>query len=181
MDRKSIEDLVQEKNDSYKPLANIKMDGEDKVLINNHTYKLIDNHNGCFNIDDFSINYNPIFSRYSYIVGDYGYGVLRLKGFSDDGTNTPLQNQFLAIKDYLNEYANMGADYFVMHNLEVKSKPSSSFNKKRPRRNNRNNKGGFIKEKVTKTKPEIEKREHVTVTQSKGHGKRHFTIKQRND
>ncbi|CAI2588826.1 hypothetical protein AKUH4B412M_05740 [Apilactobacillus kunkeei] len=182
MDRKSIEELVEEKNSNYKPLANIKLEDEKTILINGHKYEIISNRNNCFNIDDFTASYNPIFSRYSFIVGDYGYGVLRLKGFSDDGSNTPLQNQFMAIQDYLYEYANMGADYFVLHNLEVKTKPNGSFNKRRGRRSsNKNNRHAFIKEKVTNEKTRVDKREHVTVTQSKGHGKRHFTIKQRTD
>ena len=158
MDRKSIEELVEEKNSNYKPLANIKLEDEKTILINGHKYEIISNRNNCFNIDDFTASYNPIFS------------------------NTPLQNQFMAIQDYLYEYANMGADYFVLHNLEVKTKPNGSFNKRRGRRSsNKNNRHAFIKEKVTNEKPRVDKREHVTVTQSKGHGKRHFTIKQRTD
>ncbi|AYF92728.1 YutD family protein [Apilactobacillus bombintestini] len=179
MDRKSIEDLVEEKRENAKPLAHIKMGEQNNILINGHDYEIMDNQNDCFNLDDFSRQYNPIFSRYSYIVGDYGYGVLRLKGFSEDGTHTPLQNQFSAINDYLYEYANMGADYFVLHNLEVKSKPIAT--KKRHRRNRKNNRRPFIKEKVTTDKGPLNKRKRLTVTKSEGHGKRHFTIKQRED
>jgi uncharacterized protein YutD len=140
VDRKSIEELVDEKIANQKPLAHIKRDADD-ILINGHTYEIIGNQNDCFNFNDFVHRYNPILSHYSYIVGDYGYGQLRLKGFFDDGMKSPLQNQFMAIQDYLYEYANMGADYFILHNLEVntKIKKEPPFKHKKNKRLNKHN------------------------------------------
>ncbi|MNI59969.1 hypothetical protein D3C73_1151550 [compost metagenome] len=57
--------------------------------------------------------------RYDYIIGDWGYSQLRLKGFYRD--NHPKVNRDTAISgmvDYINEYCNFGCAYFVLHKLK---------------------------------------------------------------
>lgn len=173
MDRKSIEELVEEKLTSQKPLAHIKRNSDD-ILINGHTYKIVENQNHCFNFDDFLNRYNPILSHYSYIVGDYGYGQLRLKGFLDDGMKAPLQSQFMAIQDYLYEYANMGADYFVLHNLEVNVNFKRDLSKrKKSKKLNKNNYNNLGKQHNISNKHKFINAKHIN--------KRKFTIKQKQD
>ncbi|TPR24383.1 DUF1027 domain-containing protein [Apilactobacillus micheneri] len=180
LDRKTIEETVEENRSSKKPLAKISQENDDRLLINGHDYEIIKNVENCFDLEIFKQQYNPIFSKYNYIVGDYAYGVLRLKGFLKDDAKVPPQYQYSSIEDYIYEYANVGAKYFVINNLEAKNNfRNSHFSKKRrnPRRKRKNRNHNF-EEKVTKHKKPINKRKHMRITKSDGKGKRHFTIKQ---
>lgn len=59
--------------------------------------------------------YSEVLDRYDYIIGDWGYEKLRLKGFLRD--NHPKVNRdtaFSGITDYINEYCNFGCAYFVL-------------------------------------------------------------------
>ena len=54
------------------------------VCINNHCYELIEERKSGFNEEAFKNRYSDILTKYDYIVGDWGYGQLRLRGFFDD-------------------------------------------------------------------------------------------------
>ena len=54
------------------------------ITVNNTMYEVIDDQRNGFKEDAFLARYSDILSRYDYIVGDWGYGQLRLKGFFDD-------------------------------------------------------------------------------------------------
>ncbi|GGA35032.1 YutD family protein [Paenibacillus physcomitrellae] len=85
------------------------------IQIGNKSYELIqDNRNG-WNPEAFKLRYSEVLDRYDYIVGDWGYNQLRLKGFYRD--NHPKANRDTAISgvvDYINEYCNFGCAYFVL-------------------------------------------------------------------
>lgn len=51
------------------------------VCIHNFCYELVEERKNGFNEQAFRERYSEILSRYDYIVGDWGYGQLRLKGF----------------------------------------------------------------------------------------------------
>ncbi len=86
MDRKQLDELVAAQNEARKPLARIQRVSETEFLINDHKYELDTNHTDGFDFDEFVRRYNPALSQYDYIVGDWGYGKLRLRGFfNDDG------------------------------------------------------------------------------------------------
>lgn len=54
------------------------------ILIQNAEFELVHNFKDCFNEEAFKARYSDILNKYDYIVGDWGYGQLRLKGFFDD-------------------------------------------------------------------------------------------------
>ncbi|WP_105957209.1 YutD family protein [Apilactobacillus quenuiae] len=180
MDRKTIEETVEENRASKRPLAKISQESNNKLLINGHDYEIIKNVEDCFDLEIFKQQYNPIFSKYNYIVGDYGYGVLRLKGFLKDDDKVPPQYQFSSIEDYIYEYANVGAKYFVINNIEAKNSFRNNYFSKNHRNNHKKHKNRRhnFEEKVTKHKRPINKRKNMHITKSDGKGKRHFTIKQ---
>ena len=45
-------------------------------------YKLIKNNKECFNLEEIEEKITDYFKDYDYIVGDYAYSKLRLKGFT---------------------------------------------------------------------------------------------------
>lgn len=72
-----------------------------------------------WNPEAFRGRYSEVLDRYDYIIGDWGYSQLRLKGFYRD--NHPKVNRDTAISgmvDYINEYCNFGCAYFVLHKLK---------------------------------------------------------------
>lgn len=76
-------------------------------------------HKDGWNPEAFRGRYSEVLDRYDYIIGDWGYSQLRLKGFYRD--NHPKVNRDTAISgmvDYINEYCNFGCAYFVLHKLK---------------------------------------------------------------
>ena len=49
------------------------------VCIQNNCYELIEENKNGFNEQAFRERFTDILARYDYIVGDWGYGQLRLK------------------------------------------------------------------------------------------------------
>ncbi len=54
------------------------------IVVNNSGYEVMEDYRKGFNEDAFRGRYSEILSKYDYIVGDWGYDQLRLKGFFDD-------------------------------------------------------------------------------------------------
>lgn len=76
-------------------------------------------HKDGWNPEAFRGRYSEVLERYDYIVGDWGYSQLRLKGFYRD--NHPKVNRDTAISgmvDYINEYCNFGCAHFVLRKMK---------------------------------------------------------------
>ncbi|QWU15369.1 Uncharacterized protein YutD [Paenibacillus sophorae] len=89
------------------------------IIIGGKSYELMVNHKEGWNPESFRGRYSEVLDRYDYIVGDWGYSQLRLKGFYRD--NHPKVNRDTAIcglVDYINEYCNFGCAYFVLRKLK---------------------------------------------------------------
>ncbi|MEK4046946.1 YutD-like domain-containing protein [Paenibacillus sp. FSL H8-0048] len=89
------------------------------IVIGGKGYELMLDHKDGWNPEAFRGRYSEVLDRYDYIVGDWGYSQLRLKGFYRD--NHPKVNRDTAISgmvDYINEYCNFGCAYFVLHKLK---------------------------------------------------------------
>lgn len=78
-------------------------------------YTLETDYREAFKPEDFTNRYSDILAKYDYIVGDWGYGQLRLKGFYDDqNAKATFDTKIGTLQDYLYEYCNFGAAYFVL-------------------------------------------------------------------
>lgn len=89
------------------------------IVIGGKGYELMLDHKDGWNPEAFRGRYSEVLERYDYIIGDWGYSQLRLKGFYRD--NHPKANRDTAISgmvDYINEYCNFGCAYFVLHKLK---------------------------------------------------------------
>ncbi|HDA9377279.1 TPA: YutD family protein [Staphylococcus aureus] len=88
------------------------------IKVDQHYFELIENYRECFNEEQFIARYSDILDKYDYIVGDYGYDQLRLKGFyKDSNKKTEMSKRFSNIQDYIFEYCNFGCPYFVLRHL----------------------------------------------------------------
>ncbi|MGE8207564.1 YutD family protein [Heyndrickxia sp. NPDC080065] len=84
------------------------------ININNQTYEIIKDFRDGYNEEAFRNRFSDILSRYDYIVGDWGYGQLRLKGFFDDeNPKATFDSKISTLTEYLYEYCNFGCAYFV--------------------------------------------------------------------
>ncbi|MDF2836353.1 MAG: hypothetical protein K0Q63_1993 [Paenibacillus sp.] len=85
------------------------------IHIGGKSYELVlENRNG-WNPEAFRNRYSEVLERYDYIIGDWGYNQLRLKGFFQDGHQKASKDSYFSgISDYINEYCNFGCAYFIL-------------------------------------------------------------------
>ncbi|MDO5376089.1 YutD family protein [Staphylococcus rostri] len=88
------------------------------IKVGNHYFELIESYRDGFNEEDFIARYSEILDKYDFVVGDYGYDQLRLKGFYRDSyKKADFNKRFSTIQDYLLEYCNFGCAYFIVRRL----------------------------------------------------------------
>lgn len=89
------------------------------VELNGANYDLITNEKNAFDEDVLNERYSDILKKYDYIVGDWGYSQLRLKGFYDKShPKSSYDSRIDMLEDYLYEYCNFGCAYFVLKKEE---------------------------------------------------------------
>jgi len=130
VDRKDLEALVAEQKENREPAAEVVRVDESHISINGHPYEVVADVREGFDFAEFAQRFSTILSKFDYIVGDWGFEQLRLKGFYAEDRAGAKQNQIDAVQDYLYESCNFGCAYFILHNLDVKSAPKP----RRPRR-----------------------------------------------
>ncbi|MCD2257239.1 YutD family protein [Agrilactobacillus fermenti] len=89
------------------------LDGQ--LMINGVDYELVVNYKDAFNLDALNERYSEVLNKYDYILGDWGYDQLRLRGFYQDGNHHANRDQLIGtVQDYLYEYCNFGCAYFIV-------------------------------------------------------------------
>lgn len=89
------------------------------IEIENNKYKLIENYKDGFDLEEFKSKYTDYFESYDYIIGDWSYGKLRLKGFC-----TKLNKMCNKINDikfkenYIKELCSYDCKYFVLEKVK---------------------------------------------------------------
>lgn len=97
------------------------------IEIEGQTFEVVQNVREGWDKEVFAERYNEILNKYDYIVGDWGYRQLRLRGFYDDKNNRAKPSfdaKISTLDEYINEYCNFGCAYFVLKKVskEVPSK-----------------------------------------------------------
>ena len=88
------------------------------IKVDQQYFELIEEYRECFDEEIFSARYSDILDKYDYVVGDYGYDQLRLKGFyKDSNKKAEISKRFSSIQDYILEYCNFGCPYFVVRHI----------------------------------------------------------------
>ena len=86
-----------------------------KYILNEKEYELIENYKEGFDYDEVKNRYTEYFDDYDYIVGDWAYGKLRLKGFYDSKNKLNNRINDISTKDkYLKESCAYDCRYFVL-------------------------------------------------------------------
>lgn len=115
-----LDDIIQgEQIDDKEILA---IDGEN-LQIKTQGYRVVVNYREGYQLDKFKERYQEYFEKFDFIVGDWASDMLRLRGFYQLGTRkVPRDQQIDFLDDYLKEYCNFGAAYFVLAKEEALEK-----------------------------------------------------------
>jgi uncharacterized protein YutD len=89
-----------------------------------NAYSLFHEHKSGWNPEAFRERFSDVLDRFDYIVGDWGYNQLRLRGFYRDGhPRATKESSISSFVDYINEYCNFGCAYFVLNKLDSNALP----------------------------------------------------------
>lgn len=91
-----------------------------KFTIDEITYEIIINYRNAFTEEDFKNRYTDYFYDFDYVVGDWAYDKLRLKGFYED-TNPKAKeiNKISTLDKYLKDKCAYGCKYFVAKKINI--------------------------------------------------------------
>lgn len=82
-------------------------------------YQVIENVKNAYKEDAIKERYSDILKKYDFIVGDWGYDQLRLKGFyKDKNSKASYDTRISSLDDYIFEYCNFGCAYFVLAKID---------------------------------------------------------------
>jgi len=110
------------------------------IEVNKQPFELVVDYHEAFDLDKFTERYSTILNKYDYLVGDWGFEQLRLKGFFKDETKDVQRAQTIGtVQDYLYEYCNFGCAYFILKNERVIKPKRTSHPRKDDRRGKRGN------------------------------------------
>ena len=89
------------------------------IELQNNKYELIRNDKDCFNYEDIKEKVTDYFEDYDYILGDFSYDKVRLKGYYDSSNKKATKiNDYKYIDDYIENYCSFGARVFVLKKIK---------------------------------------------------------------
>ena len=90
------------------------------IEIENNKYEIITDYRNGYNKDEFVSKCTDYFYDYDYVVGDWAYDKLRLKGFYEDSNSKAKEfNKIGNLDKYLNENCAYDCKYFVAKKINV--------------------------------------------------------------
>lgn len=104
------------------------------ILIEGKKFEIVQDYREAFDAERLGERYSEILNKYDYVVADWGFEQLRLKGFYDNRNRKVPQDQRIAnLQDYLYEYCNFGCPYFVLQRIDDKKERTATSKPKRRR------------------------------------------------
>ncbi|WP_216831030.1 YutD family protein [Alkalihalobacterium elongatum] len=89
------------------------------VRVQGLSFEVIEDVRNGWNEEEFVERYSDVLNKYDYIVGDWGYSQLRLRGFFEDNNKkSNYDNKISTLSEYLYEYCNFGCPYFVLKRVK---------------------------------------------------------------
>ena len=181
----ALEEIVEAPAEEKKKGELVTRVDETNLLIGERQYRIAVDYREGFDAERLGERFSEVLSRYDYIVGDWGYDQLRLKGFfrAEDRKSNPEQ-RIDTLEDYLYEYCNFGCAYFVLERTGGKRQQTRK--KRKCKRKDKSQ--AYVEEKkvpVTnkpKKKPVIKNRQPKKETPTKTKEKdERFVIRQREE
>lgn len=86
-----------------------------EVIIDDKKYEVIKNYREALNVSDLEGKITDYYDEFDYILGDYAYGKVRLKGFNDkENKHYKPINDYKKIDEYLKTYCAYDCRYFIL-------------------------------------------------------------------
>ncbi|MGX7420323.1 YutD family protein [Carnobacterium gallinarum] len=144
----AVEDELEEENQL------IRVIDSKNLVIEGRKYEIVMNYRDGFSIEKLTERYSDILSKYDYIVADWGFEQLRLKGFYDDkNRKVPQEQRIGSLQDYLYEFCNFGCAYFVLQRMGGRKEKFERPKRSRNRNTANPNQGNKETGKATKVTP----------------------------
>lgn len=90
-----------------------------KIVLQENEYEIIKNYKQAFKEEDIIEKYTEYFQEYDYILGDYSYDKLRLKGFyRKDNKNCKDYNNYEKVDEYLKKFCSYECRYYILQKKE---------------------------------------------------------------
>ena len=90
-----------------------------KIILENNEYELIEDNGDCFRESEVKEKYTDYFYDFDYILGDYAYNKLRLKGFCEKNNKRYNKiNDFSTKDEYLKNLCAYKCKYFVLKKVK---------------------------------------------------------------
>lgn len=133
-----IDNLIAEMQQSASEDKQIRSVDETHFTIKEDAYEVVLNYREGFDLDAFKHRFQEYFEKFDFIVGDWGFEQLRLRGFYQlNKRKVPRDQTIDFLEDYIKEYCNFGCKYFVVAkngaNIKMQQKkivPPTKHNKK---------------------------------------------------
>lgn len=91
------------------------------VTVEHHKFEVIEDVRNGWNEEAFMKRYSEILNKFDYIVGDWGYEQLRLRGFYENhNSKSTFDTKIGTLVDYIIEYCSFGCAYFVLKKIDGK-------------------------------------------------------------
>lgn len=89
-----------------------------KIILDENEYTLEKNYKEGFDLQELTNRYTEYFKDYDYILGDWAYNKLRLKGFCNKENNLFNSiNDYNNIDDYIKECCAYECKYFIIKKI----------------------------------------------------------------
>lgn len=86
-----------------------------EIVVNDKKYEVVRNVRDALNEDELKEKMTEYFDNFDYVLGDYAYGKLRLKGFNNkDNKNFKSYNDISTLDDYIENNCAYGCRHFVI-------------------------------------------------------------------
>lgn len=91
------------------------------ITLENEVYEVVKDYRDGFQEEPTQERFSDVLSKYDYILGDWGYGQLRLKGFFEDKhPKATFETKISVVEDYIYEYCNFGCAHFILKKVKKK-------------------------------------------------------------
>ncbi len=90
-----------------------------KIVLLDSDYNVIKDDSDCFDFEEVNNLITDYFKPYDYVLGDYSYGKLRLKGFyADNNKNANAINKLSYMDEYLKDYCAYNCKFFLIEKVK---------------------------------------------------------------
>ena len=90
-----------------------------KIVINDCNYEIVKNVKDAVDTEVLKEKLTDYFEPYDYVVGDWAYGKLRLKGFYDSNNkNCKKINDIKELDNYINDMCAYGCRWFQLKKIK---------------------------------------------------------------